>query len=415
MTALAVVDREMRPIETYHVTRTGVSVRSVFRRSGDEVSTVMGRALPRRGESTADRAERAFLQLRARPAKGSGRVVRTVDMYAGCGGLSLGVQEACRAVDMQFRVAAAFDSDAAALSAYADNLGTDSALFSEAVRALFTGRLSARPTPAELSLARASGRVDFLVAGPPCQGWSSLNNHTRGADIRNALYRRVARAARIFEPKFIIIENVVGAHVDRAKAETINHLEGLGYHVEERVVTLSEIGVPQRRRRHVVVASTEGSPGLDNCLQAARSGPRPVRWAIGDLRAASGPGLDAPARQSPANRRRIQWLRAHRTYDLPNYLRPQCHRKKHSYVSMYGRLRWDAPAQTVTSGFGSMGQGRYVHPDGLRTLTPHEAARLQLFPDWCEFTGLTRTQLANVIGNAVPMKLSYVIALWLLR
>jgi DNA (cytosine-5)-methyltransferase 1 len=82
---------------------------------------------------------------------------------------------------------------------------------------------------------------------------------------------------------------------------------------------------------------------------------------------------------------------------------------------MYGRLWWDRPAQTITSGYGSMGQGRYVHPDGYRTLTPHEAARLQFFPDWFDFGERTRTAWADAIGNAVPMKLSYVFGVWLLH
>lgn len=70
---------------------------------------------------------------------------------------------------------------------------------------------------------------------------------------------------------------------------------------------------------------------------------------------------------------------------------------------MYGRLRWDAPAQTITSGYGSMGQGRYVHPGRRRTLTPHEAARLQTIPDWFTLASAgTRTALARMIGNAVP-------------
>ena len=70
---------------------------------------------------------------------------------------------------------------------------------------------------------------------------------------------------------------------------------------------------------------------------------------------------------------------------------------------MYGRLRWDQPAQTITTGFGSMGQGRYVHPARRRTITPHEAARLQTFPDTFDFGDVTsRKALAKMIGNAVP-------------
>jgi DNA (cytosine-5)-methyltransferase 1 len=104
------------------------------------------------------------------------------------------------------------------------------------------------------------------------------------------------------------------------------------------------------------------------------------------------------------NRQRIDYLFDHELYDLPNPERPTCHRDvKHTYNAMYGRLRWDNPAQTITSGYGSMGQGRYVHPGKRRTLTPHEAARLQTIPDWFVFDEKTkRTQIARMIGNAVP-------------
>ena len=113
---------------------------------------------------------------------------------------------------------------------------------------------------------------------------------------------------------------------------------------------------------------------------------------------------DTASATSEKNAERIDFLFDNGLYDLPNRHRPACHRNGgHSYVSMYGRLRWTRPAQTITTGFGSMGQGRYVHPQRRRTLTPHEAARLQTFPDWFQFGDETpRGVLATVIGNAVP-------------
>jgi DNA mismatch endonuclease (patch repair protein) len=99
----------------------------------------------------------------------------------------------------------------------------------------------------------------------------------------------------------------------------------------------------------------------------------------------------------------MTWLLENNAYDLPNLLRPECHHGVHSYASMYGRLRWDAPAQTITTGFGSMGQGRFVHPSRPRTLTPHEAARLQTLPDFFDLDETKgRGAWAAVIGNAVP-------------
>ena len=70
---------------------------------------------------------------------------------------------------------------------------------------------------------------------------------------------------------------------------------------------------------------------------------------------------------------------------------------------MYGRLSWDSPSQTITSGYGSIGQGRFMHPEQARALTPHEAARLQGFPDYFRFDNVERrSDLATIIGNAVP-------------
>jgi DNA mismatch endonuclease Vsr len=113
--------------------------------------------------------------------------------------------------------------------------------------------------------------------------------------------------------------------------------------------------------------------------------------------------FDSASTPNADNVSRIKWLFEHRKHDLPNALRPDCHHSEHSYVSMYGRLDWDEPAQTVTTGFGSMGQGRYVHPARRRTLTPHEAARLQMIPDFWNFGAVRkRGSLATLIGNAVP-------------
>jgi DNA (cytosine-5)-methyltransferase 1 len=110
---------------------------------------------------------------------------------------------------------------------------------------------------------------------------------------------------------------------------------------------------------------------------------RTVGWAIRDLLGEASSGVyDSSGRVSKRSARRIAFLFDEKRYNLPNRLRPKCHRDGgHTYLSMYGRLRWDSPAQTITTGFGSMGQGRYVHPARRRTITPHEAARLQTFPD----------------------------------
>lgn len=135
-----------------------------------------------------------------------------------------------------------------------------------------------------------------------------------------------------------------------------------------------------------------------------------MRWAIEDL-ADRGPEslVDTPAASAPQTRRRIERLFAEDLYDLPNEDRPPCHSGGgHSYGSIYGRLRWDQPAQTITTGFYSMCMGRNVHPSQRRTITAHEAARLQGLPDWFDMRAVgKRGELARLIGNAVPPQLAY--------
>ena len=205
---------------------------------------------------------------------------------------------------------------------------------------------------------------------------------------------------------------------DGSLQHTIDVLHKLGYSVDAGVVDASELGVPQVRRRHVLVASLVKHPKVADVLARHRvNRPRTVRWAIEDLAREQRDGIfTKPSRQSDKNRRRMEFLFAKRLVNLPDRLRPSCHRDEdHTYKSMYGRLSYDLPAVTITGGFGSPGQGRFIHPTQRRTLTPHEAARLQFFPDWFTFSEVeTRTALAEMIGNAVPMKLSYAFCIELL-
>jgi DNA (cytosine-5)-methyltransferase 1 len=414
----AKVRRTPAPIEVYSVLSNGASVRGVRRRSGVMQTTAMGRVDGRRGETRAERADRAFLTSSSRPEPGAGPALRVVDLFSGCGGLSLGAEEACRAVGRAFEAVGAFDRNADALETYAANF-SGVKTWDRNIARLFDGKLGTALTRSERELKKQLGRIDLLLAGPPCQGWSSLNNETRGDDPKNRLYRRVARATEVLEPTYVLIENVVAARRGPSPSGTINHLEKLRYAVRDGVVPLLDIGVAQRRRRHVVVAvpDDEDPVEIDEVLAAFAQRPRSLRWAIGDLADAEPKrDFDKQSRISKDNEPRIAWLRTHKDCNLPNRLRPPCQQgDDHTYGSMYGRLDWEEAAQTITSGYGSMGQGRYVHPDAKRTLTPHEAARVQFFPDWFGFGDHQRGAWATLIGNAVPLKLSYAIAVWLLR
>jgi DNA (cytosine-5)-methyltransferase 1 len=355
-------------------------------------------------------ADAAFLRSARPPYQALRPAIRVVDLFAGCGGLSLGASEAARALSLGIDVRLAVDFDETATEVYKSNFpGTDVRRLG--AEELFDGALGEPLTPCEVSVRDAVGRVDALLGGPPCQGHSSLNNHTRRADPRNQLYLRMARAAEVLEPTIVLIENVptVTRDLGQVVGTATARLRACGYDVAEGVVDLARLGAAQRRRRHVALASRDPRVKVAEILQ--QLGPRcavhpsrSLRWAIEDLASSTKEGaFDTAPSPSADNATRIAWLFENDEDDLPNQLRPVCHQSDHSYKSMYGRLRWDEPAQTLTTGFGSMGQGRYVHPSKRRTITPHEAARLQFLPDFWDFSKASgRSRLAVLIGNAAP-------------
>jgi DNA (cytosine-5)-methyltransferase 1 len=419
------------PTETYLV-KGGRLVRRIRFRDGTFSETALGTA-PDGDSDLAAAGEARIMRATTPPRSRRGRTVTAVDLFCGAGALSAGFLEAARALGVKGRLALAADNADDALKVYQASLPCDRGAPRRVdLAAVLDGDLGAAPTDAERAfLNDVPESIDVCLAGPPCQGHSSLNNHTRHDDERNDLYLRVVRFVELRQPRYCFIENVRSVKRDQRRSVelAIEHLEHLGYAVDDGIVKLKEIGVPQTRSRHVVVASAPGEHPVDlrqavarHTVQAART----VRWAIGDLLDVEPKGFDAASAPSAENAERMAWLHRTDSADLPNPLRPACHReskrdkngllKEHTYKSMYGRLSWDEPAQTITSGYGSMGQGRYVHPERPRTITPHEAARLQLFPDYFDFSPVRkRGSWAKMIGNAAPMKLSYVLVLEALR
>lgn len=381
-------------------------------------------------ELLAAMADESYLKCRTSPAQlngdeGDKSEIRVVDMFGGCGAMALGVAEACRALGHRFRMAGTFEIDDAALSVYCRNFGGPEP--KRDVERSLSSRLGAPPTRRERALVEEFGRVDFVVAGPPCQGHSNLNNKTRRADPKNELYLRVARFARLVKPKWIVIENVQAVLHDKRNVvgRTVRALRAMGYYVDHDVVSTDDVGVAQTRRRHLLLAVltarsgqvTEDIPSLAEIVERYRVPHRSVMWAIRDLaRLSSNTLFDSASVPSARTRRRIDWLFDRNAYVLKNSQRPKCQQGDHRYIGVYGRMRPAKPGPTITGGYDTMGRGRYVHPTKRRTITPHEAARIQSFPDWFDFSVVKgRARLAQVIGNAVPPKLSYVFALELMR
>jgi DNA (cytosine-5)-methyltransferase 1 len=330
-------------------------------------------------------------------------------MFCGCGGLSLGVWEAARQESRYLDIRLAVDWNKQSLAVYQANFrSAPERTRLEDVRKIFGGDLGSVMTTVESEHKDLIGSVDLIVAGPPCQGHSDLNNSTRRRDPRNGFYLSVVRASEVLRPKAVVIENVPTVLLDKKKVvdEAKLWFEKLDYRVSDRTINLGRFDVPQLRKRHILVAVSDGDFDLAELDDINHLPPAAGEYLAGleEEPDKSSELFCRPSTINELNRQRVNHLFDNDLHNLPDAMRPACHREKqHQYLSMYGRMHWDKPAQTLTSGFGSMGQGRYVHAKKKRLLTPHEAARLQGFPDFFDFSSATLlSALREMIANAVP-------------
>ncbi|WP_271585626.1 DNA cytosine methyltransferase [Bradyrhizobium sp. CCBAU 45389] len=258
----------------------------------------------------------------------------------------------------------------------------------------------------ELNLQK--GELDLLAGCPPCQGFSSLrtrNGNKRNRDRRNDLVGQMLRFAKAFEPRAIMMENVPKLIQYGPFKRLCQELSDLGYDVDVQVKDAARYGVPQRRRRLILLAG-KGFP-----IQAAAEARvvRTVRSAIGDLKEA-GKSKDA-LHDLPEKRRseRVEQLirdipkdGGSRT-DLSEDRQLPCHQKSDGFRDIYGRMAWDEVSPTITGGCFNPSKGRFLHPVKNRAITMREAALLQTFPKRYRFSQRAgKEAIALMIGNALP-------------
>lgn len=367
----------------------------------------------------------AYLEgRRAIATKPTGRTLRVFDMFSGAGGLGLGFRQAAEECGMGVQSVVAADQDLGALNVYRRNHKTEM-IISESVSMLVNYQLLgsgdgseffSEPTVAP-KLSHLPGSIDAILAGPPCQGHSNLNNHSRRDDDRNELYLTVPAMAVALQVPMVIIENVPGVVHDHRSvvSTTISLLRSCGYEVTCGTLAAHRMGWPQTRKRFFLIATKGFVPvGLESVSGALSVGkPLSVSWALESTqKRGSDSFMDEVPQISSENQRRVNFLFDNNLHDLPNAERPECHREGTTYKSVYGRMRAEQPAPTLTGGFLSPGRGRFTHPTEPRALTLREAARLQGFPHNYDFRPRDevrpgRTDVARWIGNAVPMPLGY--------
>ena len=229
-----------------------------------------------------------WLKMKTRPLVKGNPVIRTVDLFSGCGGLALGTMEACRRMKLGHIIEMANEWDENALDIFRRNLSPRLSIYGD-VSKIFNGSLKRRSmTVIEKKLIASHPglfRPDLLTGGPPCQGHSDLNNHSRREDPRNSLYYRMIRAAKVLEPKAIVIENVstVINSKERVVQESQKLLEKMGYSVVQIILWANEFGVPQKRKRHFMLASRISDIDLSILEEYRMEEDRTLSWAIGDL------------------------------------------------------------------------------------------------------------------------------------
>jgi len=252
------------------------------------------------------------------------------------------------------------------------------------------------------------GQLDLLAACPPCQGFSNLrtkNGIRLNRDPRNALVLDVIRLVRSMRPRSVMLENVAGLARSSRYRALRQGLRSLGYQVICAVLNTADFAVPQRRKRLVLLASRLGKPEFASFARSRKT----VRSAIGRL---------APPQRSsdllhnyPVQRsakvacliKRIPRNGGSRS-DLGSRAQLRCHRKSDGFRDVYGRMSWDQPSPTITSGCINPSKGRFLHPRANRAITLREAALLQTFPKRYRFPLAEggKYPVALLIGNALP-------------
>lgn len=401
--------------ETYRIDRDrGCVIRTIRTSGGSHESSVpLLEKAPKDPQSAFDWCW--LRQSKAPSAPDDQDPLRIVDLFAGCAQMSLGASEACRALGRRGELVLAVEPFPAAAE-LCRRLFPSAVVLERRIEKLVGGRLHRPLSKSELIVKDKAGRVDLLVGGPPCQGHSGLNNRSRSSDARNPLGFRMVRAAEILQARHVVIENVLGIKHDRGRvfSRMVSGLKSLGYRVVQGEIWAEHHGVAQRRHRTFLVASKSDRSDLDGIFESARTISRSFSWACGDLVNASDQLMNRAAVPKPQNQSRIDYLFDNDLYDLPPSQRPPCHRNGTDYTSSYGRILRDRPVQTITTTFQCIGTGRFVHPTRRRPITLREGARLQSIPDFVDFSGLNATTIGQLIGNAVPPKVLYDIALRLL-
>lgn len=331
------------------------------------------------------------------------RDVTCIDLFCGAGGLTHGLQRE------GINVVAGVDVEESCRHPFEFN--NSAKFFNEDVSKLTGDQLK------ELCV-RSEVRV--LAGCAPCQPFSTYSQrYDVLSSPRWGLLYQFDRLVRELRPEIVTMENVPTVAKHAVFDDFSASLVSQGYFVSRDVIDCTKYGLPQTRKRMVLLASTLGPI---NVIEPDAHKVRTVREAIGALPPLShGESHDADAlhtasKLSPLNIERMRASKPGGTWrDWPEHLVADCHRKESgkTYPGVYGRMEWDAPSPTLTTQYYGFGNGRFGHPDQERAISLREGAILQGFPTSYSFVpqdgSIHFKTLGRMIGNAVPVTLGEVI------
>ncbi|RSK23945.1 DNA cytosine methyltransferase [Hymenobacter metallilatus] len=326
--------------------------------------------------------------------------MKAIDLFCGCGGLTEGLKNA------GYEVVGAVDNEPIAVKTYRIN-HPGVYVWEQDIKDLKASHIFKETGLRE-------GQLDLLAGCPPCQGFSRLTTLNGSIDTgkerraKNELLFQFERLVKVLRPKAIMLENVPALYDNSRLQRFLKTLDKLGYHSDPKdvvkVLNVAAYGVPQRRRRLILMTTLGGPVEFAKPLKEKQT----VRDVLGLLRPAgqSGDSLhDLPDRRSEAMMQRIRDTKPNggSRGDLPLEQQPPCHREQTGFRDVYGRMKWDDVSPTMTSGCNNPSKGRFLHPEEHRAITLREAALFQSFPkDYHFCLDRGKQAVALMIGNALP-------------
>lgn len=345
---------------------------------------------------------------------------KVIDLFAGVGGLSLGFKMA------GFDIVLANEFDESIAKSYKYNHPKTEVIVEDITK------ISHKDV-----FTNFKEKIEVVIGGPPCQGFSQKGQRKSINDDRNYLFKQFVEVVKYVQPKYFVMENVpnlLTAEGGYFKEEIITLFESLGYKLSTGILNAADYGVPQNRRRAIII----GKLGLTAVPKPEKLNNKVTIWdAISDLSyLESGEGLECDTyklsaesdyqRQMREGSDKLFNHKATKHSDLalerlkmipPNSGRevlPKEHLTKSIYSGTWSRMIKEDQSVTITTRFDTPSSGKFTHPYLHRAITVREAARIQSFPDTFRFLGTKGSQMKQV-GNAVPPLLAKEIALTIMK